>query len=260
MPQKKMPPHTRGASEAAISDERARFSVYRVPFRFIPPQLATSVDKPPEGKGWIHEIKHDGYRCQVLLERGRVRVLTRNGHDWTDRYPSIVLAAGDLPCKSAILDGEAVVQGAKGVSDFGALAFAMRWRPHTVIFYAFDLMHLNGRDLRHEPLSERRSTLQNSQIGTDNESCIQFSEGFQGDSAAFFNACADKGLEGIVSKTATSRYRSGRTNSWLKTKCFVEFSFVVVGTDRDRRTGALRALLAHSNSDGLRYAGSVYRS
>ena len=225
--------------------------------RFIEPQLATSVDQPPEGKGWIHEIKHDGYRCQVLLERGRVRVLTRNGHDWTDRYPSIVLAAGDLPCKSAILDGEAVVQGANGVSDFGALAFAMRWRPHTVILYAFDLMHLNGRDLRQEPLSERRSILQ-TLIGTDNESRIQFSEGFQGDSAAFFNACADKGLEGIVSKTATSRYRSGRTNSWLKTKCFVESSFVVVGTDRDRKTGALRALLAYPNSDGLRYAGAAF--
>ena len=174
--------------------------MYRVPLRFIPPQLATSVDQPPEGEGWIHEIKHDGYRCQVLLERGRVRVLTRNGHDWTDRYPSIVLAAGDLPCKSAILDGEAVVQGANGVSDFGALASAMRWRPHTVILYAFDLMHLNGRDLRQEPLSERRSILQ-TLIGTDNESRIQFSDGFQGDSAAFFNACADKGLEGIVSKT-----------------------------------------------------------
>jgi ATP-dependent DNA ligase len=127
----------------------------------------------------------------------------------------------------------------------------------TPSFFAFDLMHLNGRDLRQEPLSERRSILQ-TLIGTDNESRIQFSEGFQGDSTAFFKACADKGLEGIVSKTATSLYRSGRTNSWLKTKCFVESSFVVVGTDRDRRTGALRALLAHPNSDGLRYAGAAF--
>ena len=80
----------------------------RIPLRFIPPQLATSVDQPPEGSDWIHEIKHDGYRCQVLLERGQVRVFTRNGHDWTDRYPSIVLAAANLRCKSAIIDGEAI--------------------------------------------------------------------------------------------------------------------------------------------------------
>src|SRR4029077_13159114 len=121
--------------------------------RFIEPQLASSVDQPPEGQGWIHEIKHDGYRCQVLLERGRVRVLTRNGHDWTDRYPSIVLAAGDLPCKSAILDGEAVVQGANGVSDFGALAFAMRWRPHTVILYAFERARPSTRTPLRTPLN-----------------------------------------------------------------------------------------------------------
>jgi bifunctional non-homologous end joining protein LigD len=82
----------------------------RVFLRFIPPQLASSVDSPPEGEQWIHEIKHDGYRCQVLLERGQVRVLTRNGHDWSDRYPSIILAASNLRCQSAIIDGEAIVQ------------------------------------------------------------------------------------------------------------------------------------------------------
>ena len=96
-------------------------SLISVRLKFIEPQLASSVDEPPEGDHWIYEIKHDGYRCQVLLERGRVRVLTRNGHDWTDRYPSIVVAAANLPCKSAIIDGEAVVQDDNGVSDFAAL-------------------------------------------------------------------------------------------------------------------------------------------
>jgi ATP-dependent DNA ligase len=132
--------------------------VSRIPLRFIPPQLATSVDQPPEGSDWIHEIKHDGYRCQVLLERGQVRVFTRNGHDWTDRYPSIVLAAANLRCKSAIIDGEAIVQNGEGASDFEALSVAMRWRPNSIILYAFDIMHLNGRDLRRLPLSERRSS------------------------------------------------------------------------------------------------------
>jgi ATP-dependent DNA ligase len=134
-------------------------SLISVRLKFIEPQLVSSVDEPPEGEHWIHEIKHDGYRCQVLLERGRVRVLTRNGHDWTDRYPSIVSAALKLKCKSAIIDGEAIVQDGDGISDFDALSFAMRWRPNAIILYAFDLMHLNGRDLRRQPLSERRSIL-----------------------------------------------------------------------------------------------------
>ena len=116
--------------------------------RFIEPQLASPVDQPPEGKHWIHEIKHDGYRCQVLLERGQARVFTRNGYDWSDRYPSIVRAAANLRCQSAIIDGEAIVQDGNGASDFEALSSAMRRRPHSIILYAFDLMHLNGKDLR----------------------------------------------------------------------------------------------------------------
>ena len=93
--------------------------------RFIEPQLASPVEQPPEGKHWIHEIKHDGYRCQVLVERGQARVFTRNGFDWSERYPSIVRAASNLKCKSAIIDGEAIVQNGDGVSDFEAL------RPHS---------------------------------------------------------------------------------------------------------------------------------
>src|ERR1700704_6605938 len=126
---------------------------------FVEPQLASPVDQPPEGKHWIHEIKHDGYRCQVLLERGQARVFTRNGYDWSDRFPSIVHAAADLRCQSAIIDGEAIVQDGNGVSDFEALQSATRWQPHTIILYAFDLMHFNGKDLRQQTLSERRSIL-----------------------------------------------------------------------------------------------------
>ena len=225
--------------------------------RFIPPQLATSVDQPPEGDHWIHEIKHDGYRCQVLVEGGQARVLTRKGYDWTSRYPSVVRAAANLPCQSAIIDGEAIVQDGNGVSDFEGLSSAMWQRPNTIILYAFDLMHLDGADLRQQTLAVRRSLLQ-ALIGIDEESRIQFSEDFHGDGAAFFNACADKGLEGIVSKHALAPYRSGRSKTWLKTKCFTESTFVVVGTDRDRETGALKVLLSHPDSDGLRYAGAAF--
>jgi bifunctional non-homologous end joining protein LigD len=118
-------------------------------------------------------------------------------------------------------------------------------------------MHLDGRDLRRQPLLERRSVLK-ALVGNDDESRIQFSDGFTGNGAALFAACGERGIEGIVSKLATSRYRSGRSNTWLKTKCFTESSFVVVGTDRERKTGALRALLARANDNGLDYAGAAF--
>ena len=158
--------------------------------RFFEPQLPSLVDQPPEGEHWIHEIKHDGYRCRVLLERGRARVLTRNGHDWTDRYPSIVRAAANLRCKTAILDGEAVVQDGNGASDFDSLRSAMRWRSHEIILYAFDMLYLDGHDLRPQTLLERRAKLRRL-VGADAESCIQFSEEFDGDGDALFKACAE---------------------------------------------------------------------
>jgi bifunctional non-homologous end joining protein LigD len=222
--------------------------------RFIEPQLASSVDQPPEGKHWIHEIKHDGYRSQVGIERGQVRVFSRNGHDWSDRFPSIVGAATNLRCKSAIIDGEAIVQDEDGASDFESLQSAIRVRPYSIIFYAFDLLHLDGKDLT---LMERRANLK-TLVGADEQSRIQFSDEFDGEGEALFKACAERELEGIVSKHALAPYRSGRSRTWLKTKCFTESTFVVIGTDRDRKTGALRALLAHKDSGGLGYAGAAF--
>src|SRR5262245_17548202 len=225
--------------------------------RFIEPQLASPVDQPPDGKHWIHEIKHDGYRSQVVIERDRARVFSRNGYDWSDRYPGIVRAAAKLQCKSAIIDGEAIVQNGHGASDFEALQSALRRQPHSIILYAFDLLHLDGKDLRQETLLERRANLQ-ALIGDDDESRIQFSDEFDGDGNTLFKACAEQALEGIVSKHALALYRSGRSRTWLKTKCFTESTFVVVGTDRDRKTGALRALLAHPDDFGLIYAGAAF--
>jgi bifunctional non-homologous end joining protein LigD len=223
--------------------------------RFIDPQLASPVDQPPEGKHWIHEIKHDGYRSQILIERGQVRVFSRNGHDWSDRYPSIIRAAAKLRCKSAIIDGEAIVQNGHGASDFEGLQSALRKHGHNIILYAFDLLHLDGNDLRQQTLLDRRADL-HALIGDDDQSLIQFSAEFDGDGVALFKACAERELEGIVSKHSLAPYRSGRSRTWLKTKCFTESTFVVVGTERDRKTGALMALLAHS--DGLKYAGAAF--
>jgi bifunctional non-homologous end joining protein LigD len=182
-------------------------------------------------------------------------VFTRNGYDWTERYPSLVRDAMKLNCRSAILDGEAVVQDGNGASDFEALGSALRQRPHSIILFGFDLLHLDGKDLRQQTLIERRASLKGL-LGTDERSRIQFSDEFDGDGATLFKACADRALEGIVSKHSLAPYRSGRSKTWLKTKCFTESTFVVVGTDRDRKTGALMALLAHS--DGLKYAGAAF--
>jgi len=214
-------------------------------------------DQLPEGANWIHEVKHDGYRTMLLVERGAARAHTRNGHNWSDRYPGIIAAARKLPCRSAILDGEVIVQDARGVSDFEALQAALRSQPARLIFYAFDLLHLDGKDLLDRPLVERRAKLQ-TLLDRDLESPLQFSEEFVGDAAAFFRACAAHELEGIVSKLATSRYRSGRSKTWLKTKCFTESKLALLGIDRDRKTGAQRALLAKSERGQFVYAGPAF--
>jgi bifunctional non-homologous end joining protein LigD len=224
---------------------------------FIEPQLATLVDHPPHGEEWIHEVKHDGYRTLLVIEKGDVRAYTRNGFDWSERYPGIVRAAAKLDCRSAILDGEIIVQDVNGISDFDALMSAIRWHPHKLIFYAFDLLYLDGEDLRDRPLIERRARLKDL-LRSGETSPLQFSEEFIGDGAAFFRACAEQGLEGVVSKLVSSRYRSGRSKTWLKTKCFTESSFVIIGTDRDRKTGAMMALLARANQRGLAYAGAAF--
>src|SRR6478609_2100520 len=225
--------------------------------RFIEPQLASPVEQPPEGKHWIHEIKHDGYRCQVLLERRQARVFTRNGYDWSERYPSIVRTAAKLRCKSAIIGGEAIVQDGDGASNFEALSSAMRRQPNSIVLYAFDLLHLDGKDLRQQTLLERRASLKHL-LAADDQSRIQFSDEFDGDGHSLFKACAEQELEGIVPKHALAPYRSGRSKTWLKTKCFTQSTFVVVGTDRDRKTGALRALLARNDGAGLSYAGAAF--
>lgn len=224
---------------------------------FVQPQLPTLTDQPPDGDGWIHEIKHDGYRTLLVLDRGSVRAFTRNGHDWSDRYPGLIAAAASLRCSSAILDGEVIVQDAGGASDFEALQQALRWRQHSLIFYAFDILHLDGIDLRALPLIDRRTKLKKL-IGADGTGALQFSEDFIGDAAAFFRACTKHQLEGIVSKRISSRYRSGRSRSWLKTKCFAESELTLIGIDRDRKTGAARALLAKADRSKLVYAGTAF--
>jgi ATP-dependent DNA ligase len=160
---------------------------------------------------------------------------------------AIPLSSALLPTSAANrqLLSEAIVQNGDGASDFEALSSAMRRQPQSIILYAFDLLHLDGKDMRQETLMERRVSLKHL-VGADDQSRIQFSDEFDGDGDALFKACAECALEGIVSKHALAPYRSGRSRTWLKTKCFTQSTFVVIGTDR--KTGALGALLAHKDS------------
>jgi DNA ligase D-like protein (predicted ligase) len=220
---------------------------------FIKPELPTLVAEPPTGEGWIHEIKHDGYRTLIVIDRGQVRAFTRNGNDWTAAYRRVVDACSKLACKTAVLDGEIVVQDENGLTDFDALRSAIYTAPHRIVFFAFDLLHLDGKDLRGCPLLERRALLRRL-IKPDPRCPIQFSDQVAGDGASFFRAASDLGLEGIVSKRAASQYRSGPSRSWLKTKNMIEGEFILLGTERDA-DGVPWALLASDRDGRLEFAG-----
>jgi DNA ligase D-like protein (predicted ligase) len=194
---------------------------------FVEFQLATLAPAPVEGDDWLHEIKYDGYRTQLIIQNHVARACTRNGLDWTSRYPSIVEAGAALPIRNAIIDGEAVVMDGSNTPSFDRFRSAMRWQPHTLLLVAFDLLHLDGRDLRNEPLIDRRARLRDL-IGAS-ASAIQYSDHVAGGGKAFYEAVDRLGLEGMVSKKASSRYRSGRNKNWLKVKCFVDSTYEVAG-------------------------------
>ncbi|RVQ04160.1 non-homologous end-joining DNA ligase [Sinorhizobium meliloti] len=225
----------------------------------VDPCLATLVDKPPKGPDWAYEVKWDGYRLAVHMEPGRVRVLTRGGYDWTERFPTIVDDARRLAVKTAILDGEAVVLDDQGRSDFGMLQRALGRLPSpyaagAIAFYAFDLLYLDGRDLRRLPLHERRRLLEPLVAGR--EGAIRLSEEVQADGDEFFRVACEHGLEGIIAKHVEKPYRSGRGEWWQKITCKRRDSFVIVGFEPSTVPGHLgRLLLAAKKDDGLVYVG-----
>src|SRR6476646_10268386 len=184
----------------------------RVEFAPCLPTRGTAV---PAGPDWIHEIKHDGYRLTVHREGKRVRLFTRYGHDWSDRYPLIVEAALRIRIASFVLDGEAVLLGVDGVSDFDALH--SRQHNDEVQFYAFDLLVANGEDLRALPLHLRKNNLARMLARrVDGIMLADFEQGEIGPDL-FRHACL-MGLEGLVSKRKDSRYRGGRSPDWIKVK------------------------------------------
>jgi bifunctional non-homologous end joining protein LigD len=192
---------------------------------FIEPEVATPVDKVPSGKRWIHEIKFDGYRVQVHLRDAAVKIFTRRGNDWTNRFRKIAADAWHINAGAAIVDGKVVVPAANGTSDFSVLQNELKGRSTKIVLVVFDLLYLNGYDLRKLPLIERKALLKKTIAETD----VQFSESFEVDGKEMYKHACKTGLEGVVSKVRDSRYASGRSNDWVKKTCAQRETLPIAG-------------------------------
>ncbi len=192
---------------------------------FVEPALATSIEKVPSGERWIHEIKFDGYRVQLHLANESVTVFTRNGHDWTNRLKKIADDAFLISASSAIIDGEIVVPAADGTTDFSVLQNELKGKSTKIAMVAFDLLYINGYDLRKLPLIERKALLKKLIAKT----AIQFSESFEVDGPEIFKHACSIGIEGIVSKVRDSRYFSARGNDWVKKTCAQRETLAIAG-------------------------------
>ena len=244
------------ASPLPDSQRASSFKKKGAPPAFRPVQLATLVDHVPAGNAWLHEMKYDGYRTMISVGGGDGRAYTRSGLDWTDKFAPIVADAAVLDVSSALLDGEAVVLDADGRTSFQGLQNALKSEPGSIMYYAFDLLELDGEDLTILPLTERKEKLA-ALLGGGTDK-IRYSDHIVGRGEELFGTFCDAGLEGVISKRADSRYTGSRSNSWLKTKCIKRQEFVVVGwTPSDKQRGFAALLLGVNAEGGLRYAGKV---
>ncbi len=229
--------------------------------RYPEVQLATLVDEPPEGSEWVHEIKFDGYRLLGFVAGGQARLRTRNGKEWTAKFPPIAEALQRLKADDAVLDMEAVIMDADGKSSFQALQAAMGDRTGSgrMVAYVFDLLYLDGQDFTAAPLIARKQTLEWLLKHSPQARALRYSEHLSGNGARMFAKACSGGLEGIVSKNAGAPYVAGRQKSWLKTKCTHRQEFIILGFSAARSgQRALGALYLGYRKDGvLRYAGKV---
>lgn len=226
---------------------------------FVEMEAATSTADAPSGKDWIHEIKLDGYRLEARIDHGRVKLLTRSALDWTAKFKTLAKAFSDFPVDQALIDGEVVVETDKGFSSFSELQSDLKeGRENRLVFYAFDLMHLDGYDLTRTPLIERKRALASIMPG-DASGFIRLSEHFETDGETLKNHVCRLGFEGIVSKRASAPYVSGRTRDWLKVKCSNRQELIVIGytpsTTARRAVGSLA--LGVFDGETLVYVGRV---
>lgn len=223
------------------------------------PQLATPSNTPPEGTDWFHEVKFDGYRLSIVHKGESIKVLSRSGLDWSAKFPDLAAAVGERLRVDAVLDGEAVILDAHGVSDFQALQNALHSRRSgSIVYFAFDLPWCDGFDLTSSPLEQRRALLA-SLIGLRQEGRLRFSEHIEGNGDAAFARVCSGGLEGLVSKRKGSAYSQGRSPVWVKTKCFNQQEFVIGGftAPEGARSDFGALLLGYQEKGTLRFAGKV---
>ena len=227
-----------------------------------PVALATLMKQAPEGNDWLHEIKLDGYRLVALLEGSaardrQARLFTRSQLDWTARFPAVADAIAKLPVKSAVIDGELVALDERGISRFQLLQNALSNQRRPLVYFAFDLLHLDGEDLRPLALRHRKARL--ARLLSRSRGIIRLSDHVAGRGPDFFDECCGRGLEGIISKRADRPYRSGRTLDWLKIKCIGREELVIGGfTDSPavgRPLGSL--LVGYFDRSQFVYAGRV---
>jgi len=227
---------------------------------FVPPCLATLYSDVARGDQWIHEIKFDGYRIQARIDGDDIRLLTRTGLDWTGRFATVKRALAALKLRSAILDGEVVVEDDAGASSFVKLVEALKaGASGDMVYYAFDALYLDGNDLRPVPLQDRRELLEAVCDRAPRRGTIRFSQHLEGDAEKIFTEACKLGLEGIISKRKDLPYRSGRRDEWRKTKCAHTDEFVIGGyVDHSAVKSAIGSLALGFYSAGkLRYAGRV---
>lgn len=243
----------RGVGAWRFSAENRPQSASRRPSPgFVEPALATSIERVPSDERWIHEIKFDGYGVQVHLANEAITIFTRRGNDWTERFRKVADDAWHIKAGSAVIDGEIVVPAADGSTDFSVLQNELKGRSTSIVLAASDLLYLNGRDIRKEPLVRRKAVLKKIIAGID----VQFSESFEIEGREMFAHACKIGLEGVMSKVRDSTYPGGRGNNRVKKTCAQRETLTIAGfaLDDGKWDGVY---LGRRKGEDLVYAGKI---
>ncbi|XBQ16721.1 MAG: non-homologous end-joining DNA ligase [Oceanicaulis sp.] len=220
------------------------------PPKFESPVLCKLVDEVPSGEGWIHEMKYDGYRLIAAVGGGKSRLFTRNEKDWTEKFSGLADALEQIDCSSALIDGEAAVLDEDGLTDFSALQNAFKGDDRAEIaLFCFDLLKLDGEDLRNTPLVERKKKL--AQLLNGAPDALRYADHVSEDGDKVFERACEAGAEGVISKKADSTYKAGRDGRWRKIKCDLRDDAVIVGwSPSDKKDRPFASLILATCEDG----------
>jgi len=231
----------------------------RAPFpSFIEPMHPSQHSKPPVGARWQYEIKLDGWRGQLHLQRGAAKLFSRNGNDLTASCTTIATAAADIPASDAVLDGEIVVPGRNGIPNFLELKSAMTRSQSRLLYYAFDVLHLDGFDLRPVPLADRRRLLAQLLAGSPGGRILMSETiDIQEPPDLLYRHACELGMEGIVAKRVDAPYRSGRVQTWVKVKCVRRLALPIIGYVPQKGNSIAAIRLGRPEVGALVYAGKA---